>query len=119
MSLSIYPEINAYYLDSEFGNRTVTHQNPGPDGTSCRGTWKTHTKIEGEGGATSFVEVQDLLPEVTDIKPRKGAVQFAPAISRAVKRIQTKGGWPEVDRWPMIERGMLCLARANVSPLLE
>lgn len=118
MSLSIYPEVNAYYLDSEFIDRTVTHKNAGHTGTGCRGTWQTHTKMVGEGGAVSFVEVQDLLPEVTDIKPRKGAVQSAPAISRAVKRIQTKGGWPEVDRWPMIERGILCLARANVRPPL-
>ncbi|KAL0639015.1 Protein kinase protein rad53 [Maublancomyces gigas] len=112
MSLSTYSEINAYYLDSEFGPRgvTVTHQSAGPTRTGCRGTWETNAKLDGEKGSTSLVEVQTLqsddnLPNDTE--------RIHPAVTRAVKRLRTVDNWPETDNWPMIERGLLCLARAN------
>lgn len=118
MTLSTSPEINAYYLDSEFGPRgvTVTHQSPGPTGTGCRGTWETHARLDGEKGSTSLVEVQtlqsdDYLPNDTE--------RIHPAVMRAVKRLRTVDTWPEIDHWPMIERGLLCLARANVSNTLS
>lgn len=116
MSLSTTPEINAYFLDSEFGPRsvTVTHLSAGATGTGCRGTWETDAKLEGEKGSTSYVEVQHLLPEPPAVKTPV-ADERTPAVMRAVKRLRTKVTWPEIDHWPMIERGLLCLARANVS----
>lgn len=117
MSLSTSPEINAYYLDSQFGpsGLTVTHQSAGSTGTGCRGTWQTDIKLNGERGSTSHVELQTLLPDTLDYDLQKGVQKpFAP-VTRAVKRLRTRDAWPEVDHWPMIERGLLCLARANVS----
>lgn len=118
MSHSESPEVNAYFLDSEFSSHAVTHHSIGPTGAGCRGTWKTCDKFEGEKGSTSIVEVQYLVPEkASDQKPMKGVEQpLPPKILRAVKRLRTKESWPaELDHWPMIERGVLCLARANVS----
>lgn len=117
MSLSIHPEVNAYYLDSEFAPRgmTVAHYSAGPTGTGCRGTWETHTELEGEKGSTSYVELQHLLPDASTSHRPKVIERIRAPVTRAVKQLRTKDSWPQRDNWPMIERGLLCLARANVS----
>lgn len=117
MSLSTSPEINAYFLDSEFGPRSVTvkHLSAGPTGTGCRGTWETDARLDGEKGSTSYVEVQHLVPDAAAGKPTDSIGRIHAPVMRAVKRLRTRDTWPEIDHWPMIERGLLCLARANVS----
>lgn len=70
---------------------------------------------EGGSGSTNFFEVQHLLLETPGLPPAKREEQLARPVSRPVKRIRTSGGWPGVDHWPMIGRGLLCLARAKVS----
>lgn len=99
------PQVNAYYLESEIHGNRVTHPNSGIINSGCMGTWKKCRRLESEHGISS-VDVQCLVTE-------KGSNR--PPVYRAVKRIRFEQGYPAGDNKPMITRGILCMARANVS----
>lgn len=102
----------AYFIDSEVTDDTVTHSKPGPLAAACQGTWTTVKKLDSSHG-DSVVLVQHL--EAPDDK--KNVLLDQPKVFRAVKRLRSRNTWPKVDNWPTISRGLLCMARANVSRL--
>lgn len=102
--------VNQYHLDSQFINQTVTHTSPGVTGATCQGTWLTVAKLKSENG-DSIVLVQRFVDPDMDVPVNQ------PIVMRAVKRVLWYRQYPEVDNRPMIARGILCMARANVSDL--
>lgn len=104
--------VNQYYLDSEFRKKTVTHSGSGVTGAVCQGTWLTEKVLQSETG-DSMVLVQRLLPVGGDIA--MVGSDNSPSVRRAVKRLRSHRPYPETDNRLMIARGILFMARANVS----
>lgn len=117
-------QVDQYLVDHKFSERRVRHLSPGPTVPGCQGIWKGVRTLVSEYG-DSFVEVQRLerayeSPRGSDGESADGGARGStrrepPAILRAVKRLRTQQTYPAVDQRQMIRRGLLCMARANVS----
>lgn len=108
MLLSPEEQVNMYRVDSEVSDNMVRHPNPGVTVPGCQGIWRTTGRLDSEHG-DSVVEVQCLE------SPQENPRLQPPRILRAVKRLRTQQIYPAVDNKVTIARGLLCMARANVS----
>lgn len=99
-------EVNVYHVDSEIGNDAVRHLAPGVSVPGCQGIWHTKDRLPGENGDDVQVQCLEL--------PQDSGCPEPLTIFRAVKRLRRQT-YPMVDNSQMIERELLCMARANVS----
>lgn len=97
-----------YHVDSKVSDLMVQHLSPGITVPGCQGIWRTTRELDSEHG-DSIVVVQRL--ELAQENP----LLEPPSIFRAVKRLRTQQAYPAVDNKEAIVRGLLCMARANVS----
>lgn len=121
--LDMLPEahIEAYRVEHKPGERVVSHLTPGPTVPGCQGIWRFVDILRSEY-TDSVVEVQRHVaaqdgPGVSagGSARRVSARLEPPATFRAVKRLRLQQMNPAADQRPMIRRGLLCMARANVS----
>lgn len=117
--LDMLPEahVAAYRVEHRSGEREVIHLTPGPTVPGCQGRWRLVDRLRSEY-TDSVVEVQRLVSahEGSGGSARRGSARLEPPPTfRAVKRLRLQQMNPAADQRPMIHRGLLCMARANVS----
>lgn len=119
--LDMLPEahVNTYRVEHKPGERVVSHLTPGPTVPGCQGMWKVVDRLRSEY-TDSVVEVQRLVAAheggSAGGSSRRGSARLEPPPTfRAVKRLRLQQMNPAADQRPMIHRGLLCMARANVS----